>query len=137
MCFTIPTAFCNCAVFGYMLNKLGIILDNINQYDDIITMVTEEKLDLVLICNQNSFHADSAYKVLKAGANVLVEKPIDANITKAKKLLNLSKKLNKKIFVVMQKRFDSANVFLKKCLKDKSLGKLILFTFANFGNSVS
>ena len=78
-------------------------------YNNVFNMTKNEQLDLIIVCNQNNLHADSALQALKAGANILIEKPIDANIIKAKKLIQFNQKQKKKIAVVMQKRFDKAN----------------------------
>ena len=98
---------------------------NVNYYLDVAEMVKIEKLHVVLISNQNFRHYEESIKAVKAGANIVVEKPIDADFNKSKKLVDYCHK-NKKIFlVVMQKRFDKGTNFLKKLIYDKKFGKII------------
>ena len=98
---------------------------NIRSYSDIRGMVISEKLDIVLICNENIYHYKDAKKAVEAGCHVVVEKPIDANINNSKKLIKLCKLKNKHLIVVMQKRYDSATNYLKKLIQKKYLGKVI------------
>jgi predicted dehydrogenase len=98
---------------------------NVSYYLDVVEMIKVEKLDVVLISNQNFMHYEESIKAVKAGAHIVVEKPIDANLNKSKKLVDYCHK-NKKIFlVVMQKRFDKGTNFLKKLIYDKKFGKII------------
>ena len=98
---------------------------NVNIYSDTSEMVISEKLDIVLICNENKFHYLEAIKAVKAGTHIVVEKPIDADINNSKKLINLCKKNKKYLVVVMQKRYDSATNYLKKLLRKNYLGNIV------------
>ena len=97
----------------------------LNSYLDVYTMVKSENLDVVLICNENNLHFKEAKKAVKAGAHIMVEKPIDADVRNSIKLIELCKKEKKIIAVVMQKRFDKATIYLKKLVKKNILGKII------------
>ena len=49
-------------------------------YSDIKTMVCENSIDLVIVCNPHPFHRDVAVEAARAGANVLVEKPLASTL---------------------------------------------------------
>ena len=57
-----------------------------------------------------------------------MEKPICLKINQAKNLIKISKKNNKKIFVVMQNRYNLPVKLTKKFLDEKKLGKIINIT---------
>ena len=89
-------------------------------------MVYEEKLDIVLIANENFNHAKDAFLAIEAGAHVLVEKPLDALLKLATKLVDFSKTHKKILGVVMQKRFDSNVMKIRKVLANSKLGQISL-----------
>ena len=98
---------------------------NVKTYLDTTEMVICEKLDIVLICNENKFHYLEAKKAVEAGSHIVIEKPIDADVNNSKKLVNLCKKNKKYLIVVMQKRYDLATNYLKKLLQKNYLGKIV------------
>ena len=98
---------------------------NVKSYLDTKQMVNSEKLDIVLICNENKFHYLEAKKAVEAGSHIVIEKPIDANVKNSEKLINLCKKNKKYLVVVMQKRYDLATNYLKKLIKKNFLGSII------------
>ncbi|MEI8224751.1 MAG: Gfo/Idh/MocA family oxidoreductase, partial [Bacteroidota bacterium] len=49
-------------------------------YSDISRMVTENNVDLVIVCTAHPFHIQPAVEAAKAGANVLVEKPLASDL---------------------------------------------------------
>jgi UDP-N-acetyl-2-amino-2-deoxyglucuronate dehydrogenase len=53
---------------------------NTRAYSDITAMVKENNIDLVIICTPHPFHKQPAIEAANAGANVLVEKPLAANL---------------------------------------------------------
>ena len=63
-----------------------------NPYTNIDDMLKFEKLDCVSICTPNGFHYENARKVLKAGMNVIVEKPLTLSLKEGKKLMSLAKR---------------------------------------------
>ena len=67
----------------------------ISAYSSVVEMVQNEKLDILLIANENFNHAADACLAIKAGAHVLVEKPLDGSLSSAKELLTFAKLHNK------------------------------------------
>lgn len=66
-------------------------------YDELIN---SGKVDAVLVATPHKFHADIALCAIRNGINVLVEKPIDITITKAK-ILNDEAQKSGKVFGIM------------------------------------
>ena len=96
----------------------------VRAYPSIEDMVREERLDIVLIANENFNHAKDASLAIAAGAHVLVEKPLDASLSRARCLLNFANLHKKTLGVVLQKRFDSNIVKLKKLVSTSFFGAI-------------
>ncbi len=101
---------------------------NANTYDNIDDMLKFEKLDCVSICTPNGFHYENARKVLKAGINVIVEKPLTLTYAEGKKLMELAKKKGKRIFLIHQNRFNPTIQCVKEALDSGAFGKIYMMT---------
>jgi predicted dehydrogenase len=65
-----------------------------------------------------------AIQAMKAGKDVLVEKPMALNVAGADKLINASKKLGRRLFVRQNRRFDAPFVQAMEIIKSGKIGKL-------------
>jgi len=83
-----------CSVFGRNAQRLKKISKDwkVNTYTDKNEMFINEKIDAVLIANQNFYHYQDAMFVLKMGIDIIMEKPISTNFEKSKKIMNFAKK---------------------------------------------
>lgn len=82
----------------------------------------EKNIDVVSICTESGNHFNHAMIANKYKKNVIIEKPISLDFLEAKKLKKEFLKIKKKIFVVMQNRFNPPIVYLKKFLDKKKFG---------------
>lgn len=96
----------------------------LKKYTDIKTMVNENNPDLVTLTTPNGLHYTQSILLAKMGINVLTEKPMSLNVFQAKKMLHIFSKKNLQLFVVMQMRFSSNLLELKKIIKSKELGNI-------------
>ncbi len=85
----------------------------------------EKGLDLVAICSPNGLHAKHSIKVLRAGINVLCEKPMAITVIDCKQMIEEAEKANKQLFIVKQNRFNGPIAALKQVIDDGRLGKII------------
>ncbi len=70
------------------------------------------KVDLVSVCSPAVTHAEIVRAFLKAGAHVLVEKPIATTMAEASELVSLSRQMGKVLSVGHQERFVFARTGL-------------------------
>ncbi len=90
--------------------------------------------DLVSICTPSGMHSSHTIEILKYGKHVLIEKPMSLNKKDGLKMIEISKKHKKKIFVCLQIRYNPAILELKKILSKKILGKIYLVNLNVFWN---
>ena len=99
------------------LNKIKI--SEIFKYDNLDKMLEMHQFDLVSICTPSGLHPIHALACIKKGNNVLIEKPLGTDLKNVKRIFNINKEYNKKIFLVKQNRFNPTIVHLNKLIKNK------------------
>lgn len=67
--------------------------------DNLRALVEDKQIDAVVIATLAQTHYDLAVKMLKSGKHVFVEKPLAMSVAQAKELVQLSKKMDKKVCV--------------------------------------
>jgi predicted dehydrogenase len=82
-------------------------------------------IDLTSICTPPFCHAEIAIKCLKAGLNVLVEKPMAASLEECDAMLAAEKESGKMLACVAQNRFQNPVSNLKKVLDSKIAGRIL------------
>ena len=82
------------------------------------------KPDTVIILTPSGYHAEHISYAIKRKCNVIVEKPMCLKVKDAEKILSLSKKYKKRVFVVMQNKYNPPVVKLRKKKKKNKLGKI-------------
>lgn len=76
-------------------------------YADYRKMLTEHPLHLVVIVSRNDQHCEMACEALRAGANVLVTKPIGINKGEVEKMFQVAAESGKKIFPYFPARWGT------------------------------
>ena len=87
-------------------------------------MLTEQRPDLVVIAAPTSLHSEIAVSAMRAGAHVLIEKPIASTCAEARTIIDESKRLKRRVAVGHVERFNPAVVALKQRLADGQLGRV-------------
>lgn len=93
-------------------------------YTDVQHMLEREQLDAVLVATSTDSHKDVAIAALKAGKDVLVEKPIARKYDEALAIAEAVKQSKRKLMVGMNHRFRPDTMILKSFLEAKDLGKV-------------
>lgn len=93
-------------------------------YSDVTQMLENEKLDAVIIATSTDSHKEVTLAALKAGKDVLVEKPIARKYDEALAMAEAVKVHKRKLMVGMNHRFRPDAMILKSFLEGKELGKV-------------
>lgn len=107
---------------------------NARSYYDIDEVFSNEDLDVVSICTPNGLHARHSITSLKAGVNVLCEKPLSTSASDAKKMIAAANEAGKKLWVVKSTRYNPALIELKRLLDSNQLGMVYSFQINCFWN---
>ena len=90
--------------------------------------------DVINIATPNGLHAQHAIECLNAKKHVVIEKPMALHTTDAQRIIDVAKKIQKLVFVVMQLRFSPSITWLKKLVDENILGKIFMVQMNCFWN---
>ena len=104
-----------------------------NAYDNYEDMLKEEKPDAVSVCTPNTLHASQSIAVAKAGAHVLVEKPMAVTDEEAEQMITAAKEAGVYLMVGHNQRLMPPHVKAKQILDSGILGRVLTFR-TSFGH---
>lgn len=99
-------------------------------YLDAQEMLDKEKLDIVSVVTPNKFHKELTIAALKAGCNVLCDKPMAMNATEAEEMIAVAKSCGKRLAINFSYRFTPQSQAMKQMVEDGELGEIY------FGRSI-
>ena len=88
-------------------------------------LLNNNKPDAVIVATPNQFHEKHTISFLNAKIPVLLEKPISDNISKAKKIIQSSKKNKTHLLIGYHRRHNSIVTKVKKQIDSGNLGKIV------------
>lgn len=89
--------------------------------------LAEGGLDLIAICTPSGLHVDLALEAVRAGCHVIVEKPLDVRLDRARRLLAALDDLGDAqpvVSVISQHRFDPSSQITKGLVRDGAFGRM-------------
>ncbi|HOK04993.1 MAG TPA: Gfo/Idh/MocA family oxidoreductase [Victivallales bacterium] len=96
-----------------------------NCFTDYRKMLEKIKPDAVSVCSPNGAHEENTIAALKAGAHVIVEKPMAMNAIQAEKMIEIAKKLKRKLVIGFQYRYDGRTSFIRDAVDNGNFGKIL------------
>ncbi|CAN5473539.1 Gfo/Idh/MocA family oxidoreductase [soil metagenome] len=93
-------------------------------YTDYKEMIKKEKLDAVSVATPNKFHKDPTIYALKAGVNVLCEKPLAMDGDEAREMCATARETGKILQVGLNSRFAGSPRWLKDYIDNGGLGDI-------------
>ena len=83
------------------------------------------ELDLVSVCTPPFTHSEIAIDFLRAGVNVIVEKPMASSLAECDLMLKAEKESGKTLAVIAQNRFTDPYMKLKSVLDSGMIGRVL------------
>ncbi len=116
------------ALVGRNPERLRGLLEKYNiskGYTDYHKLI-EENPDLDMVSNAlpNSLHVDVTIDFLKAGINVLLEKPMAINAEEGRRLVEAEKESDAKLMIIQNQRFIPAARYMKRMFDEGKLGEV-------------
>jgi predicted dehydrogenase len=94
-------------------------------FDNYKIILKDPSIDLVSVCTPPYVHAEIAIAFLKAGKNVIVEKPMAASLEECDAMIRAAAKSGKVFSPIAQNRFRDPIMNLKKTLDTGKIGKVV------------
>ncbi|QUH30261.1 Gfo/Idh/MocA family protein [Vallitalea guaymasensis] len=95
-----------------------------NIFTDYNEMLKMKDLDAVSVTTWNNSHAPISIAAMKAGKDVLCEKPLAMNADEAQKMVDTSKETNKLLMVGFVRRFEKNANYIKETIENDELGNV-------------
>ncbi len=93
-------------------------------FTDYNEMLKMKEIDAVSVCTWNNGHAPASIAALKAGKNVLCEKPLAMNVAEAEEMERVAKEAGKLLMVGFVRRFGQNTNILNDFIKNDHLGDI-------------
>ena len=94
-------------------------------YDSLEAVLADEKVDMVTVAIPNDSHKDVVIKALKAGKNVICEKPVAMNSAELDEMIKTANEAGKIFSVHQNRRFDVDFLAMKHLKETGELGEII------------
>lgn len=99
---------------------------NVRWYTDWDKFISDQELDAVSVCTPSGNHLDYGEMAARAGKHVIIEKPIEVTLSRAKRLIRVCEENSVALAVIYQSRFIPEIRALKGQLDEKVIGKLFM-----------
>lgn len=96
----------------------------IKAYSSLDEVLADETVDLITVATPNDYHKEIAIKALKAGKNVISEKPVTITVADLQEMIDAANESGKIFSVHQNRRWDSDYLVTKKMYDEKQIGKL-------------
>lgn len=90
-------------------------------------MLADESIELVVVATPSSDHYEHAAQCLRAGRNVVVDKPFVLAADEARQLAELARAHGALLSVYQNRRWEGDHVTLKEVLAEGTLGRVVVF----------
>jgi predicted dehydrogenase len=105
----------------------GARYPDIQVHRSLETMLADASLGLFVLATPNGTHFPLASQLLKAGKNVVVDKPMTLTSAEAAELMGLAREHKTLLAPFQSRRWDSDFLTIQKLLLEGSLGRLVAF----------
>ncbi len=102
-------------------------------YHDVGEMVSANSSDLVIVCTAHPYHKEPAIEAAKAGANVLVEKPLASDLNDCDEIINACNQNRVRLGVISQRRWYEPAIRVKNAIVSGRIGKPVLAEITMLG----
>ena len=97
----------------------------IDVYESFDAVLTDENVDIVVCATPNDVHEEIVIKSLKAGKNVVCEKPVEMSVKALDKMIKASEETGKLFTVHQNRRWDVDFLGMKKIIESGDIGDVI------------
>jgi len=104
-----------------------VILPDVDVVSDPKALATHPNIDLVVIASPNETHAPLAELAMRAGRNVVVDKPFTITVEQARNLASVANEKKVLLSVFQNRRWDSDFLTIQDAIRRDLLGKIVLF----------
>lgn len=94
----------------------------LHRYGSSQELLADPDIDLVLVATPNNFHKDYVIAGLRAGKNVISEKPVTMNAQELREIMAVERETGKLFTIHQNRRWDRDFVMVRKILESGDIG---------------
>lgn len=104
-------------------------------YDTPEALLADPEIDAVSVCAANYAHAELAIKAMRAGKDVLCEKPMAVTLEDCEAMVKAANETGRTLMIAHNQRFAKAHVKAKALIDAGTIGRIVTFrtTFGHGG----
>ena len=106
---------------------VSAMLAGVEVVSDPKALATHPDIDLVVIASPNETHAPLAEAAMRAGRNVVVDKPFTITVEEARHLATVASEKNVLLSVFQNRRWDSDFLTIQDAIRQDLTGRVVLF----------
>jgi predicted dehydrogenase len=106
---------------------VAAVLPDVDVISDPNVLATHPDVDLVVIASPNETHAPLAELAMRAGRNVVVDKPFTITVEQARNLAAVAKENDVLLSVFQNRRWDSDFLTVQDAIRRDLVGRIVLF----------
>lgn len=99
---------------------------SLNGYSNLDDFLKDPSINAVSICTPSGTHLNYAEKAAEAGKHVIIEKPIEVTLERAKKIIDVCNDNQVRLAIIYQNRFLDDIIEMKQTIDEGKLGKVFM-----------
>lgn len=104
--------------------KAYALESGVHSYNSLEELLADDRIDIILVATPNDLHKPIAIQAMRAGKNVVSEKPVTLSSADLQEMIDVSKETGKLFTVHQNRRWDEDYLTMKKIYEESLLGEV-------------
>ena len=96
-------------------------------YLSLDAMLTDPAVNAVCVCVPERFHVDTTVRCLRAGKDVLLEKPMAMNLAESEEIARAWRESGRQLMIAFSQRFYAEHILARQLALDGEIGRIVSF----------
>ncbi len=118
------------AVYADLATARGKATPTVWAPDDLERLIRDERIDRVIVCSRDDTHAEMIVRSLRAGADVVVEKPLTIDAERAASIEQAVAETGREVVLTFNYRYAPRNSALRQVIRDGLIGEVTSIDFS-------
>jgi UDP-N-acetyl-2-amino-2-deoxyglucuronate dehydrogenase len=93
--------------------------------DSLAELLEMDEIDVVTVCTPSGAHLEPAVQAARAGRHVIVEKPLEVSLERARAIVQAADEAGVKLATVFQGRFPDSMQLVRRTVDEGRLGRIV------------
>lgn len=102
-------------------------------HPDFSSLVTDDEVELVVVATPNTLHPPHAIEAMRAGKDVVCEKPMAGSAAEADEIIAVSQRTGKRLAVFQNRRYAAEFLKIQEVIASGKLGRIVMIKISAHG----